>query len=283
MIESRNPEIKKRFAALKTYLDNLVARFESSDFIVQDPIAIPHGFDQPADREIIGLYAALLAWGQRKTVLNKMEELCKLMHFQPYQFVSNFDEERDAYTLSSFKHRTFQPEDAVSLTSNISLVLKRFGSLEGVFAHFLPDHAAHIEGALQGFSDLLFSIDPSTPARLRKHLARPSTGSACKRLNMYLRWMARPGPVDFGIWTSVQTSQLILPLDVHSGRQARALGMLSRKQDDWKAALELTQNCKKLCNEDPCKYDYAFFGAGAYGVDLDPQFIDSSRINVTEI
>lgn len=258
---------------LKTYLDTLVRKYETSEFILLDPISIPHGFDDPADQEIIGLYAALLAWGQRKTVLNKLADLCERMNYRPLDFVANFSEEKGRQHLAGFKHRTFQPEDAFWLTHNLSLVLERFGSIEGAFSTFLDKSEGHVGSAIQGFSNLLFSISPETPARLRKHLARPQTGSACKRLCMYLRWMVRTGPVDLGIWQSLDTSLLVLPLDVHVGRQARALGLLARKQDDWRAALELTQNCRRLCPEDPSKYDFALFGTGAYDEPLDPRFV----------
>lgn len=263
---------------LKAYLDSLVAKFETTEFILLDPISIPHAFDTPTDQEIIGLYASLLAWGQRKTVLKKMEELCERMDYQPAQFVTNFSVERDSEKLAGFKHRTFQPQDAVWLTRNLSAVLAQFGSLENAFAHFLTPASKNVGDAIQGVSDLLFSINPDTPARLRKHLARPSTQSACKRFSMYLRWMVRKGPVDLGIWSKIQANHLILPLDVHSGRIARALGVLNRKQDDWKAAVELTEKCAMLCPSDPAKYDYAFFGAGAYEEELDPSFISPPTV-----
>ena len=259
---------------LSAYLDTLVAKYETQDFILLDPISIPHGFDAPKDQEIIGFLAALLAWGQRKTVLNKMAELCERMRFKPHTFVYNFERERDHDRLAGFKHRTFQSIDAFWLINNLSLLLRRFQSLENAFSSFVSDQDVDVGPAIQGVSDLLFSISPHTPDRLRKHLARPHSGSACKRICMYLRWMVRKGPVDLGIWTSFRTDQLVLPLDVHAGRQARALGMLGRKQNDWKAALELTNNCKRLSPEDPARYDYAFFGAGAYNEILDPYFTD---------
>lgn len=260
-------------AARKAYLDSLVSKYETQAFILLDPISVPHGFDDPADQEIIGLFAALLAWGQRKTVLNKLAELCERMDYKPRTFVYNFDISRHAPLLRGFKHRTFQPTDAIWLIHNLSAVLKRYQTIEEAFATFDTETEPHVGSAIQGFSDLLFSINPTTPSRLRKHLARPATGSACKRLCMYLRWMTRPGPVDLGIWTKIPVHKLVLPLDVHSGRQARALGILNRKQDDWRAALELTEACKKLSPEDPAKYDYAFFGVGAYKEELDPRFV----------
>ena len=270
-------------ANLKLYLDGLVDRFEKPEFIHNDPIVIPHSFEDPQDQEIIGLYAALLAWGQRKTLLKKLEELCERMSYKPRKFVFDFDAEKDADLFTGFIYRTFQPIDAVSLTSNLSLVIKQFGSLENAFSSFVEPDEKHVGNGLQKFSDLLFNINPATPKRVRKHLARPLSGSACKRFCMYLRWMSRPGPVDLGIWSSLNPAKLVLPLDVHSGRQARALGMLNRKNDDWKAALELTNNCRFLCTEDPCRYDFAFFGLGVNKIPIDPSHTGIHKLDVTKL
>lgn len=263
---------------LKAYLNSQVERFETPAFIASDPIAIPHGFEDPLDQELIGLYAALLAWGQRQTILNKLHELCERMEYKPRDFISNFNLERDAARLEGFKHRTFQPIDALWLTRNLSSLLKQFGTIETAFSSHMAASDNDTGKAIQGFSESIMSIHSETPHRLRKHLARPSTGSACKRINMYLRWMVRPGPVDLGIWRSIRPDQLILPLDVHSGRQARALGMLSRKQNDWKAAFKLTENCRQCNPDDPCSYDYAFFGMGVNGITPDPEFTGTNRL-----
>lgn len=268
---------------LKKYLDNLVHKFEQKTFIINDPIAIPHSFDSSKDQELIGLFAALLAWGQRKTILRKLEELCRIMSYKPYSFIHNFDFNRDSEKLAPFVHRTFQPIDAAWLTHNLSIVLRNYGSLENAFANHVNKDDKHIEHGIQAFSEMLFEADPHTPTRLKKHLARPSTGSACKRFCMYLRWMVRKGPVDLGIWTQLDPSQLILPIDVHSGRQARELGILSRKQNDWKAAQETTANCIKLCPTDPCRYDFAFFGAGANNYPLNSLFTGPNRVDVTAL
>ena len=263
-------------APLKQYLDQLVDRFEQPSFIPDDPIAIPHGFEDPRDQEVIGLYAALLAWGQRKTILAKMADLCERMAFQPYRFVRDFDPAHHQSALTGFKHRTFQPIDALWLTHTLSHLLKEHQSVERLFARHLGS-AEHVGPAIQGFSEQVMTTLPGTPARLQKHLARPNAGSACKRLCMYLRWMVRTGPVDFGIWKTIHPSQLVLPLDVHSGTQARRMGLLTRTNNDWKAALELTSRCRELNAADPCAYDYAFFGVGAYKVELDPRFIAEER------
>lgn len=251
--------------AEKKYLDRLVAHFERPAFIASDPISLPHGFDDPRDQEVIGLYAALLAWGQRKTVLSKMADLCERMRYQPYRFVREFDDERDAARLEGFKHRTFQPRDAFWLTHNLGVLLRDHGTIERLFSRHLAAGGLDTGAAIQGFSESVMQAAPDTPGRLQKHLARPGTGSACKRLTMYLRWMVRPGPVDLGIWTELDRRQLMLPLDVHSGRQARKLGLLQRTYNDWRACVELTENCRALCPDDPAKYDFAFFGLGIYG------------------
>lgn len=268
-------------AAIKAYLDALVEEYERPGFIRDDPISIPHGFDNPRDQEVIGLYAALLAWGRRATVLKNMEALCERMRYRPFQFVYDFDDERDAKRLDGFKHRTFQPIDALWLTRNLGRALRLHGSIEALFARHLSRQARDVGEAIQGFSETILSMHLETPARLRKHLARPNAGSACKRLAMYLRWMVRPGPVDFGVWTKIRPDQLVLPLDVHSGRQARALGLLTRAANDWRAVLELTNACRGLCAEDPARYDFALFGVGAYGASLDTRFTGENRLNVT--
>lgn len=250
---------------LKSYLDALVRYFEQPGFIAEDPIAVPHGFSDPRDQETIGLYAALLAWGRRSTVLAKLAELCERMDYRPYAFVRDFDEGRDAGRLATFRHRTFQPIDALWLTRNLSLLLGRHKTMEALFCRGLAADSPDIGPAIQAFSDAVLHASSRTPVRLRKHVARPLSGSACKRLCMYLRWMVRPAPVDLQIWPRIRKEQLVLPLDVHSGRQARALGLLDRRSNDWKAAQVLTAACKRLCPADPARYDYALFGLGAYG------------------
>ncbi len=249
---------------LRAFLDPLVDRYERPAFIADDPISAPHAFDDPADREVIGLYAAILAWGRRSVIMAKLAELIERMGGRPHRFVRDFTPGRDASALDGFKHRTFSTADAVALTTALRAALERHGSLGALFASALRADAPDIGPAIQTFSDTLLGIVPEAGVRA-KHLARPSTGSACKRLAMYARWMTRPGPVDFGLWQNVRTDQLVLPLDVHTGRQARRLGLLDRRSDDWRAVQELTAVCRALCPEDPARYDFALFGLGAYG------------------
>jgi uncharacterized protein (TIGR02757 family) len=267
---------------LRSYLDELVEHYETSSFIADDPVSIPHAFDAPEDQEVIGLYAALLAWGRRDVMLRKLQELCERMDYAPAQFVRSFDAARDAPVLNDFVHRTFQPIDALWLTKNLSAALGRYGSVEALFAAHrpeAPDAPSPVAAMIQGVSTTLLTLHDETPQRLRKHLARPEAGSACKRLNMYLRWMVRPGPVDLGLWDCMTPDELMLPVDVHVGRQARALGLLDRKTNDWTAVRRLTAVCRHFCPSDPARYDFAFFGIGSQDDSLDTRFTGENSVD----
>lgn len=251
---------------LAAWLETRVRRYEVPAFIDTDPISIPTAFSEADDRAIAGLFAALLAWGQRVTMLRKLEDLMERMHYQPARYVYDFDEMYDGAALDGFVHRTFHADDARWLCKLLRDAWRSQGSIEGLFARHLTPSSDNIGGAIEGFSrHLLEEVQPSVPTRLAKHLARPSRGSAAKRLCMFLRWMVRSGPVDFGLWTNISPAQLVLPVDTHSARVARSLGLLSRKQNDWKAAEELTLHCKQLDPSDPARFDFALYGAGVNG------------------
>lgn len=251
---------------LRLYLDPIAQQFEQPGFIEDDPISVPHGFDDPEDQVLIGLFAALLAWGRRDIMLGKLSELCERFDFRPARFIHDYDITRDRSALSGFKHRTFNDADLHGLVAALQHV-SRAMSLEEVFKRGMTIQHP-VKDGLEHFSTTLLSAVPGQPARIRKHVARPSTGSACKRLNMYLRWMVRPGPVDLGRWTCLDPADLMLPLDVHSGTQARAVGLLTRKSNDWRAVEELTAACRMLDPTDPTRYDFAFFGTGSSGATL---------------
>lgn len=267
--------------ALQEYLDSLVDRYERPAFIDDDPISIPHAFDDPRDQEVIGLYAALLAWGRRDVLLRKLEGLCERMEYAPYRFVRTFDPDEDAVALDDFVHRTFQPIDAVWLTTNLSSALDRHDTVEDLFRAHYPEETedAPVATMIQRVSTTLLTLNADTPRRLRKHLARPEAGSACKRLNMYLRWMVRSGPVDLNLWSFLDPSALMMPVDVHVGRQTRALGLLNRKSNDWAAVRRLTEVCRQFCREDPVRYDFAFFGSGSQDESLDVRFTGANRVD----
>lgn len=276
-------------SALERYLDSLVDRYETRAFIANDPISIPHLFDDPRDQEVMGLYAALLAWGRRDVMLRKLRELCARMDGAPDRFVRSFDMDRDAPALADFVHRTFQPVDAIWLTQNLRIALDRYGTVENLFAAHRPSPTAlasdrsPVRPMLNGVSTTLTTLHDDTPQRLRKHLARPERGSACKRFNMYLRWMVRQGPVDFGLWNCLEPRELMVPMDVHVGRQARALGLVRRKTNDWTAVRRLTAVCRQFQPSDPARYDFAFFGIGSQEDSLDTRFTGDNSVDSSSL
>jgi uncharacterized protein (TIGR02757 family) len=249
-------------AELFEILESAVDRYNRPSFIESDPISIPHRFDRLADREIMGFWVAMLAWGQRKTIINKAEELIRLMDGAPHDFVVNHQEE-DLKPFLGFKHRTFQAIDTLYFLQFLQWYYRQHDSLEDAFARFTSPEAADVGPALRGFHELFFSLE-AAPQRTRKHIATPARKSGCKRLNMFLRWMVRQDDrgVDFGDWTRIQPCQLLMPLDVHVDRVARQLGLLKRKQRDWRAVLELTERVRSFDPDDPVKYDFALFGIG---------------------
>ncbi|MEL7220471.1 MAG: TIGR02757 family protein [Bacteroidota bacterium] len=247
---------------LRQFLDEQVERFNEPGFIAADPLSIPHQFSLRQDQEIMGFWVSILAWGQRKTIINNALRLIDLMDGQPYQFILNH-QEQDRERFAGFKHRTFQYTDTLYFLEFLQWFYQRHDSLEDAFARFMSPTDETIEPALRGFHDLFFSL-PDAPKRTRKHIATPARNSSCKRLNMFLRWMVRSDEtgVDFGLWKSIQPAQLMMPLDVHVERIARRLGLIERKQRDWKTVVELTNNLRKLDPADPVKYDFALFGLG---------------------
>lgn len=247
---------------LKSYLNSCVKKFNKPSFIENDPISIPHQFSRKQDIEIMGFWVSMLAWGQRKTIINKANELIQLMDGAPYDFILNH-EEKDRESFLNFKHRTFQAIDTLYFLEFFQDFYKKNDSLESAFSNHLTPKSEDVETALKGFHEQFFSL-PDAPHRTRKHVSTPTRNSACKRLNMFLRWMVRKDKkgVDFGIWKKIKPSQLLIPLDVHVDRVARRLGLLERKQTDWKSVIELTNNLKKFDAKDPVKYDFALFGVG---------------------
>jgi uncharacterized protein (TIGR02757 family) len=257
---------RKTFDELKGLLDSMVDRFNRPSFIPNDPVSIPHRYSRKQDIEISGLFAAVLAWGQRPTIIRKSIELMKMMDDAPYDFILHH-KEHDLTRLMTFKHRTFNTTDTLYFVEFLRWFYREHHSLEDAF---LPNTgAASVESGLIRFQNTFFSLDHA-PRRTRKHIPTPERKSTCKRLNMYLRWMVRNDNhgVDFGIWKRISPAQLICPCDVHVDRVARRLKLIRRKQTDWLTALELTENLRKIDPADPVKYDYALFGMGVEKVDV---------------
>ncbi|MGN6267752.1 MAG: TIGR02757 family protein [Ginsengibacter sp.] len=256
----------KKESDLKIFLDKKVKEFNNVSFIKDDPICLPHLFTKKQDIEIAGFFAATFAWGIRKTIINKGMSLFQLMDNAPYDFCRHHTE-NDLKKLEGFCHRTFNDTDLLYFISFFKYHYSKNNSLESAFFNqkTLSAKEIVIENALNYFNQYFFSM-AHVPARTKKHVAAPNRNSSCKRLNMFLRWMVRHDNkgVDFGIWKKIKPSDLICPIDLHVARVSRKLNLLSRKQVDWIAAIELTEQLRKFDPADPVKYDFALFGLGIY-------------------
>lgn len=247
---------------LKSLLEEKYLQFSNKAFFLEtDPIQIPHRFSRKEDVEIAGFIAATLAWGQRKTIINNGNKWMALMDESPLDFILNH-QTNDLKRFAGFVHRTFNETDALTFIQALQNIYLNHGGLEAAFGGTSVD--LDFASRLSKFKKLFFSSPHLS--RTTKHVADPLAGSSAKRLCMYLRWMVRPSNsgTDFGIWTSISPAELHLPLDVHSGNIARKLGLLKRTQNDWKAVKELTEVLRTYDSLDPCKYDYALFGLGAF-------------------
>ncbi|MEY4384102.1 MAG: hypothetical protein RI995_1644 [Bacteroidota bacterium] len=243
-------------------LNEKFQQFNQTDFIAHDPISIPHLFSDFQNQEIMGFWVSILSWGQRKTILKKAHELIDLMDGNPFQFIQQF-EEKDLKRFEQFKHRTFQYPDTLYFLHFFQRHYKNHSSLEAAFTIDFSENEINTEKALNNFYTYFFNDEWLLP-RTKKHISRPASKSACKRINMFLRWMVRKDSngVDLGIWKTIQPRQLICPLDVHVQRQAEILGLIPSTPASWKLAVDLTNELKKLDPIDPVKYDFALFGLG---------------------
>ena len=245
---------------LKAFLDSKVIQYNQPGFITNDPICIPHLFTKKQDIEIMGFWAAMLAWGQRVTIINKCRELINLMDGAPHDFIMNH-EDTDLKKLLNFRHRTFNDIDTLYFIYFFRHHYTHYHSLEDAFIPVGGDYSPF--RGLGGFRSYFFSL-PDFPHRTKKHVSSPSQKSTCKRLNMFLRWMVRKDNcgVDFGIWNKIKPADLVIPCDLHVDRVARKLNLITRKQTDWQTAVELTERLREFDPIDPVKYDFALFGLG---------------------
>lgn len=241
-------------------LEALHDKYNCEEFIDSDPISIPHSFSADNDREVAGFLAATIAWGNRKAIVKSARRMMECMDYAPYDFVLNAAES-DLESLRSYVYRTFNGNDFVDFIRALQRICREYGTIGTLFQDSYVRHK-DMAAVLSEVRREFFSIDHSD--HCTKHFSSIDKGAACKRLNMYLRWFVRRDNrgVDFGSWTKIPMSALYLPLDVHSGNMARELGLLTRRQNDWKATVEVTQTLKKFSAEDPVKYDFALFGAG---------------------
>lgn len=245
-------------------LEEMYIKYNVPGFIENDPICIPHQFIKKQDIEISGFFAAILAWGQRKTIIAKCQDLLARMDNSPHDFILNHSEE-DIKGFLDFKHRTFNATDTLYFIAWLKHHYAVHDSLESAFLPFSEAAWLAFDG-LAHFHTSFFSLEYA-PNRTRKHVATPLRGSSCKRLNMFLRWMVRKDDkgVDFGLWQNIEPSTLICPCDVHVERVSRKLQLVTRPKPDWGMAMELTESLRLLDPNDPVKYDFALFGMGVEG------------------
>lgn len=249
---------------LRALLGRLWDRYDRPEFIECDPIAVPHRYTDRADREIAGFLSATIAWGNRKAIVANGHRMMRCMDDAPADFVRHASE-RELASLDSFCHRTFQAGDLRDFIHALRRMERDHGGI-GAFFERTYETTQSLPATLAAFRRTFFAGEHAP--RCEKHLSSVERGAACKRLCMYLRWMVRRDTrgVDFGLWQRIPTSALRIPLDVHAGNMGRALGLLTRRQNDWRAVEELTAALRAFDAEDPVRYDYALFGAGIDGV-----------------
>ncbi|PHR73245.1 MAG: TIGR02757 family protein [Lutibacter sp.] len=246
---------------LKEFLDNKVEQYNNPKFIESDPIQVPHLFSKKEDIEIAAFLTATIAWGKRQMIIKNANRMMEIMGNSPYDFVINHSE-KELSLADSFVHRTFNGIDFQFFITSLKNSYQNHHGLEGLFSLFPSDE--NNKQTIHNFKKVFFEIPHQN--RTTKHVSDPMKGSASKRINMFLRWMVRRdnAGVDFGLWIGIPMSKLSCPLDVHSGNVARKLGLLNRKQNDWKALEELDTNLRKMDVNDPTKYDFALFGLGVF-------------------
>jgi len=271
------PELQKRspeeIKELKSFLDNWVEKIEQPDYVDDDPILFMHAFNQKEDQLLAGFFAATMAWGRRDVVIRKVRDFLDRMDNRPADFIANFSD-RDAHRFEGFKHRTFKPIDMKWLVKILQTILRDYNSFENFWGYCYQKANENNRPLMSVFHEQFFDQHPEAPQRTRKHVSNADKKSSCKRLYLFLRWAVRDkSTVDLGLMNFLPQSELMIPLDVHVARQARALGLLSRTYNDWWAVQELTEALQLLDPQDPAKYDYALFGLGVNQNKIPEEFI----------
>ncbi len=265
--------MKRSRIKLKRALDRLYDGYDFDERAANDPISLPMRYRRRDDREAVGFLAAALAYGRVGLFLAVLDALLERMGAHPAEFMASFRPRSGMKRFRGIKYRFNETGDIGALIYAIGRVLKKHGSLEAAFmAHYDSAHE-DIGPALAGLVDELDSLDTTPvygdnlrPRGFRHFLPSPRTGSACKRLNLYLRWMVRRKDIDFGLWRKVPPAKLVIPLDRHISRVSRCLGFTRRAGDDWKTAVEITGALRELDPEDPLRYDFALCHRGITGV-----------------
>jgi uncharacterized protein (TIGR02757 family) len=244
---------------LKEFLDYKAEEYNSPKFIDSDPIQLPHRFIKKEDIEIVSFLVSTIAWGNRASIIKSGERLLQIMENSPYDYIQNYTDNQAKYL--KFVHRTFNSNDLDFFFRSLKNIYKN-GDLESAFKK--NNEVFGSQGRIINFRTLF--LETEHELRSQKHISNPIKNSAAKRLNMFLRWLVRKDEkgVDFGIWNSIPTSELSIPLDVHTANTARKLGLITRKQNDGKALEEMMIKLREFDCNDPSKYDFALFGLGVF-------------------
>jgi uncharacterized protein (TIGR02757 family) len=251
---------------MRDLLERLHDRYNNESFIEADPISVPHSFTNTVDREIAGFLAATIAWGNRRAIVQSAHRMMRYMDNAPEDFVRNATQSDMEY-LRTYVHRTFNGVDFQDFVRGLRHIITKWGSVGNYFESRYEEHG-DLRPVFSDFRRDFFAVEHDV--HCEKHLSSIDKGAACKRLCMYLRWFVRHDDrgVDFGLWRRIPMSALYMPLDIHTGRMGRNLGLLGRKQSDWKAVEELTASLRELHVDDPVRYDYSLFGLGISGDDI---------------
>lgn len=241
----------------KEEIDKLVQTYETKEFFYDDPVGVPNRFSDKKDKEIAGFIASIVAYGRREVFLKKLAILFEIAQNEPLNFILNFEPE----ILGDFNYRFGKPDDFAQIFNILRDLYEKEGGLEELFKYGYENQIN--DNMFIPVTDYFYSKARDNSAQgFRFMLPDARKGSAMKRMCMYLRWMVRKGPVDFGLWNFMPASDLYIPLDTHVARISREMGLLTRNANDFKSVVELTENLKKFDANDPAKYDFALFGYG---------------------
>lgn len=246
-------------AEVQELLDERYQSVNPRAFIQEDPLSIPRAYSQKEDIEIIAFLTATISWGQRPTILKNAKALEEGMGGKPYEFIINAaPDEIEAF--HRFQHRTFNATDLRHFLSALQHIYQEWGGMHELFREGLNEEDTDLKNGIFRFRKVFFSLPHDQ--RTEKHVADPFKNSPSKRLNMFLRWMVRDDAIDIGIWKDLGAHRLSCPLDLHSAKVARKLGLIERKQNDARTVAELDRALRRFDPGDPVKYDIALHSMG---------------------
>lgn len=254
---------------MKRILDRLYREYDFEVRLRHDPIEFPHRYKRPEDIEVSGLISSCFAYGRVDSFKRVIERILPAMGDSPYGFLADFNPKKHGRLFSGLKYRFNENSDIVCMLFALSEVIRKYGGIEAVFRRSYSDDDRNIGGGMSGMVDALLGIDTSPvygknirTYGFRQFFPSPADGSACKRMNLFLRWMVRDKDIDLGIWKGVPKNRLVIPLDTHIARISRCIGFTERAAQDWKTAVEITEALKSFDARDPLKYDFALCHQG---------------------